>query len=65
MERFWEHAWRISWKCHSHSVQTIDFGVVFKANQLLSYQISFSELKQNGFTNPFSYSTARDRREAM
>lgn len=29
--RFWEHAQRISWKCHSHSVQTIDFGVTFKA----------------------------------
>lgn len=35
MERVWERAQRISWKCHSHSAQAIDFGVVFKAAQLL------------------------------
>lgn len=65
MKRFWEHAQRISWKCHSHSVQTIDFGVVFKATRLLSCQISFSELKQNGFTNLFSYCTAPSEGEAI
>lgn len=64
MEWFWEHAQRISWKCHSHSVQTIDFGVVFKAAQLLPCQISFSELKQNGFTNLFSHCAVQSEGEA-
>lgn len=59
MKWFWEQAQRISWKCHSHSVQIIDFGVVIKATQLLSCQMSLSKLKQNGFTNLFSYCTAR------
>lgn len=65
MERFWEHTQRISWKCHIHSVQTIDFGVVFKATQLLACQISSSKLKQNGFTNLFSFCTAQSGEEAM